>query len=186
MNLDSAGRERIRSSAAKKKELIKRVRGYCTSLSVEFWRIAEFNSRAPRNFARGKIREVAKSEEDRSSKKSGYKNLNSSFEWIGHDRRHSSCENLLKITLRFTCTRYVHYLVKISRAIEIRRLCGIYFYTSKIFLAIVVFAFKNIIFPYITQQTYVYLLNLRKMAITIITHWILKSCVNVYVCGFVL
>jgi len=151
----------IRSSTAKKKELIKRIQvaGYCTSLSVEFWRIAEFNSRALQNFARGEIWEVAKSEEIDLTKKSGYKNLSLSFEWVGHDRRHSSCENLLKITLRFTCARYIHYLVKIFSAIGIHRLCGIYFYGSEIFLAIF-FQHLKMIFPYDNAEENNYFLNI--------------------------
>lgn len=99
--------------------------GYCMSLSLEFWRIAEFNSRAHCGISRGERSEKSRNRRTTDSKKekekkSGYKNLSSSLA-NGHDRRHSSSENLLKITLRFSCSRYVHYLVKIFCAIGIHR-----------------------------------------------------------------
>lgn len=132
-------RKRIRSSAAKKKELIKRVRVIARRFRWNFEGSRNL-IRAHSGISRGERSEKSRNRRRTDpTKNQDIRNLNSSFEWVGHDRRHSSCENLLKITLRFTCTRYVHYLVKNFSTIEVRRLCGIYFYTSKIFLAIVFF-----------------------------------------------
>lgn len=60
--------------------------GYCMSLSLEFWRIAEFNSRAHCGISRGERSEKSRNRRATDSKKkrkrkkkSGYKNLSSSL-----------------------------------------------------------------------------------------------------------
>lgn len=75
-----------RSNAGRKKkgEPIKTgsgAAGYCMSLSLEFWRIAEFNSRAHCGISRGE-REVAKSKGDRFKKKRKRKKYRDIRTWV--------------------------------------------------------------------------------------------------------
>lgn len=142
-----------RSSAARKKGLIKRV--WARQVIARRFR---WNFEGSRNLIRAHCgisrgEEFEKSRNRRRTdptKKSGYKNLGSSFEWVGHDRRHSSCENLLKIILRFTCARYVHYLVNIFSAIRDTPALWNLFLCVKDISRVFFSVFKNTIFLYVT------------------------------------